>query len=419
MVSGTESSTGAASGTTTGALVGTAAATSTLASSSIGTSGGTGGGTSVTATNGTSGVSTDSAGTTTGTGGATTTGDLSTSSAATTGQVGTDGTGLAEVRLIGRMDLSDANGPRFAWSGSGMVARFDGTEVGVTLSSGQYTVLIDGQLQSNLVASGVLQPLATGLAAGTHSVELYRRTEASQGEAQFLGFDFGAGTLLSPPLAATRRIEVIGDSITCGYGVDGPDMNCPFSAETENHYATYAAITARNLNAELITIAWSGKGAVCNYGDDLTSCVDPLPVYYERTLPAQAGSVWDFQQWQADAVVINLGTNDFSTASDPSQAEFESGYRALIETIRSKYANAWILCTNGPMLTGTDLSNARAYIQNVVTALNDAGDAKVKAFELTPQSAADGYGCDWHPSAATHVKMAAELGATLQSTLGW
>lgn len=353
--------------------------------------------------------------------GGTSSGGSSGGGAGTAGQAsgGSAGAAAAAVRFVGRMDESDAKGPRFAWSGSGVVARFEGTQVAVTLSSGHYTVLVDGQLKPKLVASGSSQSLATGLAAGPHVVELYRRTEANQGESQFLGFNFGGGTLLSPPAAPARRIEVVGDSISCGYGIEGPNMSCPFSADTENHYETYAALSARALSAELVTVAWSGKGVVCNVGGEPANCSNPLPTYYERALPDRANSSWDFQKWQADAVVINLGTNDFSSAMDPTQQKFETGYTALVTKIRSKYPNAWILCTNGTMLTGTDLSTVRGYIRNVVSARNAAGDTKIKAFELNPQEAADGYGCDWHPSKATHVKMATQLTAALKSTLGW
>lgn len=324
------------------------------------------------------------------------------------------------VRFIGRMDKRDAAGPRFAWSGSGVVARFDGTSVGVKLTGNQqYTVVVDGTVRPKLVSTSGTTPIVQGLAAGVHVVELYRRTEASQGEAQFLGFDFGAGQLLSPPAAKTRKIEIVGDSISCGYGNEGADMNCPFSADTENHYLSYGALAARNLDAELVTIAWSGKGAVCNYGDDASSCVDPLPSVYDRSLPNRADSSWDFSSWQPDAVVINLGTNDFSTATDPSQSEFETGYKTFVQHIRSKYQSAFILLTNGSMLAGADLDKVRLYLGNVAKSLNDAGDSKVKAFELDPQNAADGYGCDWHPSQATHRKMADKVTSVLRTTLGW
>jgi lysophospholipase L1-like esterase len=363
-----------------------------------------------------------------GTGGSSTAGSDSGSSGAggsvTAENGGSGGAPSTEpgVRFIGRVDETDPANVRFAWSGTGIVARFTGTSIAARLGGGQqYTVLIDGELQPKLTPSAASTLLADDLADGTHEVEIYRRTEASQGEAVFSGFDFstGTGALLAPPPAAERRIEIIGDSISCGYGNEGPDMNCGFSPDTENHYLTYGAIAARTLEAELVTVAWSGKGVVCNYGDDATSCMDPMPLYYDRTLPNRPESVWSFSAWQPQAVVINLGTNDFSTAVDPSQADFEAAYAALLSDVRAAYPDALILCTVGPLLSGTDLATARSFIANAVQARAAQGDTKVKAFELAPTNPSDGYGCDWHPSLRTHEIMADALTATLRAELGW
>jgi hypothetical protein len=195
-------------------------------------------------------------------------------------------------------------------------------------------------------------------------------------------------------------------------------MNCGFSPDTENHYLTYGAIAARTLEAELSTVAWSGKGVVCNYGDDASSCTNPLPTYYDRVLPDRDGS-WDSSEWQADAVVVNLGTNDFSTSVDPSQEEFEAAYVSLLERIRDLHPGAVILCTVGPMLSGSDLSTARASIAAAVAQRVAAGDQRVETFEFAPQDGSNGYGCDWHPSLATHEQMAITLTLVLESVLGW
>jgi lysophospholipase L1-like esterase len=295
------------------------------------------------------------------------------------------------------------------------VVRFRGSSLAADLMGGQYTVVVDGKVGSKLVAKDGKNVLAEGLASGEHTVELYRRTEASEGESRILGFDWGAGELL-PPAPVTRRLEFVGDSITCGYGVEGPNMSCTYSPETENHYLTYAALAARSLKAELSTVAWSGKGVVCNYGDDASSCTDPLPTYYDRALPSRADSLWDFSRFQPDAVVVNLGTNDFSTMVDPDKATFEGGYRALLGRIREHYPDAHILCTNGPMLSGQDLATVRGHLQNVVTEL---ADPKITSFEIPPQDGSDGYGCDYHPSAARHQKVAVVVEAALRKALGW
>jgi hypothetical protein len=131
------------------------------------------------------------------------------------------------VRFVGRIDTRQAGSTRFAWSGSGILFRFNGTEASVRLNDNGgrfFTVLVDGQQKANLETSSGARayPVATGLAPGDHEVRLYRRTEASQGVTSFLGVELNGGTLLAPPPAPERRIELIGDSISCGYGNGGP-----------------------------------------------------------------------------------------------------------------------------------------------------------------------------------------------------
>ncbi len=333
---------------------------------------------------------------------------------------GAVGEGTPALHWVGRVDQSNPSEVLCGWSGCGVIARFQGTGASVRMGDAlEYTVVVDGEVQPKLTASSGTNVLAENLTPGTHVVELYRRVEAHQGESRFLGFDFEAGNLLAPAVSPSRRIEIIGDSITCGYGNEGADQSCGYTPETQNHYLTYGAIAARHLGAELSTIAWSGRGVVCNYGDEPESCTDPFSGYYGRTLPQRQDSQWDFSSWQADAVVVNLGTNDFSTNSDPTEAEFESAYQSLLETIRAHYPGAFILCTIGPLLSGADLSSVRTYIQNVVAGLNNAGDQRVSVFDIEPTDGSEGYGCDWHPSLTTHERMAAELTGALESTLGW
>lgn len=166
---------------------------------------------------------------------------------------------------------------------------------------------------------------------------------------------------------------------------------------------TRTAIAARRLDAELVTLAWSGKGVVYNYDTDVA---DPMPALYGRTLPESAASVWDFSL-VADAVVINLGTNDFSTDGDPAPELFEREYRALLERVRVAYPDAFVLCTVGPLLGGADLAAARSGIASAVAAFEAAGGSNVGVWEMNVPN--DNPGCDYHPSLATHAAMAEGL----------
>lgn len=329
---------------------------------------------------------------------------------------------LAEpgIRVVGRTDLTNPDEPRFEWSGAAVLARFRGSSISLMLyeewGTNLYEVFIDDERQQVLETSpgSRTYPLASGLAQGEHEVLIHRRTEAFFGPTRLLGLDLGDGELLAPPAPLGRRMEVIGDSITAGYGNEGPDESCPFTAQTENHYLTYAAIAARQLGAELHTIAWSGIGI---YRNNDGSTDETMVDLYERAIPTDQGSGWDFARWIPHVVLINLGTNDFAGGAPPQQ-DFVEAYLAFLERIRQAYPQAQLICGLGPMLSGGSLATARSYIQEIVS---EAGgtDEQVRMLEFEEQDPADNLGCDWHPGLVTHEKMAQTLTTEVRAIMGW
>jgi len=332
--------------------------------------------------------------------------------------------GPPALGYVGRIDLSQAAGPRFEWSGTQVIARFVGTGINIQMADyGNYfDVYLDGVLQPTQImgvgGNGTTDyPLASGLTNGTHEVILYRRTEAQVSLTQILGVTFPpGGSLLPPPQRPNRRIEIVGDSISCGLGVLGVGPTCTPTNANEDHDDSYGALTARALNADLITIAWSGKGMYEDYGGATTSTMPDLYPYSMPTQPATA-TLWNFSEWTPDAVVINLGTNDFWNG-DPG-AQFESTYLSFVQTVRGHYPNAYIVCANGPLLVSPDFTTAETYITGVVSQMKAAGDTRIEYLSFGMQGAGNGYGCDYHPSAATHAIMATTLEAALSSALGW
>lgn len=320
------------------------------------------------------------------------------------------------VRYVGRFDKSDG-GARFAWSGSSVVARFQGTSISVRLKDdgagkNVWYAIVDGEPKALFKADAKRDTytLAEGLSDGVHEVALYKRTEARYGEAVFLGFETKGKILPAPPPKA-RRIEVIGDSITTGYGNEGPGPTCLPTTEQQNPYVTYASLTARELNADLHTVAWSGKTIL------------EMTQLYDRTLPERADSKWDFKSWVPHVVVVNLGTNNFALA-DPGEARFVRLYTALVDRIRTAYPDALIVCALGPMLTDVypeghhNLTQARRYMKTAVAKLRDK-DSKVELLEFPEQKHSDGLGCGFHPSAKTHKQMAERLVAFVREKVGW
>ena len=315
------------------------------------------------------------------------------------------------VRIVGRADWSDPVGPRFCWSGTTVLARFSGSSVAVRLRDpGNYfEVALDGAPLPVLAArpDQELYPLAAGLGPGPHQLSLHRRTEASVGETQWLGLDVD-GELLPPPPPSSRRLEFVGDSITCGYGVEGADQNCRFSPATENHHAAFAALAARALDAEAISVAYSGKGLIRDWDGGTGETMTAL---YDRVLLDRPAS-WDFSRFLPDAVVINLGSNDFGMG-DPGPA-FGPAYQRFVERVRGLYPRAHILCTLGPVMNPRQIARARGYLAPALSS-----DPKVSYLEFPSQDGSLGYGCDWHPSKRTHQAMAGRLEAELRRKLGW
>jgi lysophospholipase L1-like esterase len=353
-------------------------------------------------------------------------GDAATSGADATGGDATlpDGGGgpVAPIHFIGRFDTSDPGGPRFAWPGSAIVARFDGTGLTVRLDDGgqdQFDVWVDGAAQPVLLAGAgpADYVLASGLPAGPHDVVVARRTESFFGPTQFLGFS-GAPLVDTP--GPTRLVEMVGDSITCGYGVLGAGPTCGFSAGTEAETHAWGALAAADLGAAHTAIAYSGKGVYLSYGGDPT---DPLPVLFERTLADDAASAWSFAAYTPDVVVVDLGTNDFSVG-DPG-TPFVDAYVAFVAQIRAHYPDAWILVATSPMLSDSyppgamQRTIAAGYLQDAVAAAVAAGDGRVDFVDLAEQDPADGYVCDYHPSEATQAIMAAALAARIRALTGW
>lgn len=337
-------------------------------------------------------------------------------SATTEGTAPAAPTVASSVRLVGRFDTTDPNAIRFAWSGSMISARFKGTGITARLhddGKNVFQVIVDGEAKAVFKSehSRDSYRLADGLPDGPHEVAIYKRTEAEVGEVVFSGFDV-KGEMLPPPPHAERRMELIGDSITAGYGNEGPGAVCSFSPEDQNQYTTYGAVAARALGAEHVTIAWSGK------------TIGQMTDFYERTLPSRPDSRWDFKSWTPQLVVMNIGTNNFATY-DPGETKYVRIYSALYDRVRKAYPDAFIVCLLGPMLSDVypigknNLTLARRYMKAAMAKIKASGETKYEYLELPEQKHSDGLGCGFHPSVKTHKLMADRLTALAKDKLGW
>jgi len=336
-----------------------------------------------------------------------------------------------EPRWLGRVDASDPTAVRFAWQGAGVIATVNGSEIAVTLrTEGTDTVffqpVIDGVATERFeVPSGTDRTvtLASDLPATDHVVALLRDTEGMYGVSTFLGF--ASGTVVGAPAPSGRLIEVVGDSISAGYGNLGSEPHpgwvaspaCHWTAENSSYFSTYAAVAGRALDAEVSTIARSGWG-ICRDADGNPSGV--LPAVYDHAVGTDDETPWGFSP-EASAVVLNLGTNDMATG-DPGQA-YVTATAAFLDDVRAWYPEAWIVLAAGSMLGDAERATIIGYLETVRDARAEGGDERVSVLDLGVQDlGADGSvptGCDWHPNVADHARMASLLEGELRDRLGW
>ncbi len=231
---------------------------------------------------------------------------------------------------------------------------------------------------------------------------------------------------IKPTEKKEHLIEFIGDSITCGYGVEDEVKENHFSTKTENVMKAYAYKTAEALDADYSMVSYSGHGIISGYtgtGDKVdTQLVPPyytkLGFSYAQYMGQNAIDVaWDFTKRQPDLIVINLGTNDDSyTGSDAAkQEEYVTGYISFLKEIRALNPDATILCTLGIM-------GDRLYpcVEKAVADYQaQTSDSNIYAMRFDVQSPADGYAADWHPTEATHTKAAEKLTAKIREIMGW
>jgi len=230
---------------------------------------------------------------------------------------------------------------------------------------------------------------------------------------------------IHPTSAKKHKIEIIGDSITCGYGIDDEHAEHSFSTATEDVTKAYSYQTVQALDADYSIVSYSGYGIISGYTDNDTKLLTHLiPDYYEKWAKSEGrpdgtldplSVAWDFTQFVPDLIVVNLGTNDDSyTQHNPDrQTEFSAQYTEFLKTVRRRNPHAVILCALGIM--GDRLY---PFVEQAVSRYIEAtGDLKATTLKFDVQRAEDGYAADYHPSRKTHRQAAEQLVRHIQKLL--
>ncbi|MBR6666292.1 MAG: hypothetical protein IKL22_11340 [Lachnospiraceae bacterium] len=260
-------------------------------------------------------------------------------------------------------------------------------------------------------------------------IQIIKLSEAPMSAMAIAPIECDEEAVISPLTPKMHSIEFIGDSITCGYGVDETlAEDHVFSTRTEDVTKAYAYKTAQLLDADYSMFSCSGYGIISGYtGDSEVRTADELiPPYYEsqcfsRDDFGEAGKPdklpWDFSEYQPEVVVINLGTNDFSFCQDTEwkQEEYRQKYTEFIKVVRKNNPKAYIFAVLGLMGDGL----YEKLCQAVADYTEHTGDIRIAAVHIPEQNPEDGYAVDWHPLPKSHTMAAEVVAGAIRETLGW
>ena len=251
----------------------------------------------------------------------------------------------------------------------------------------------------------------------THCIRLTKLTENSK---TFLGITaFTAeGEFLPAVRKPARRIEIVGDSITYGYGNLVKEPGRHFFSADEDGWQAYGPMAARKLGMEWSCVSVSGITAVRHPGWPGDFAMAELYGYTDRVCQTRLGMEperWNFAARPNDYVVVNLGTNDcFGILFSGAEGELERFPRAYMDFLREirrfNGPDTHIVCALGTM-------NYYPY-HDIARAVEDyrrqTGDPRVHLLRFRPIHPFDSLGADGHPALDTHKKMADELADFLQ-----
>lgn len=262
------------------------------------------------------------------------------------------------------------------------------------------------------------------------TIRLERYSEAAFAKCGVKKLWIDTEELLPPPEKKQRKIEIIGDSITCGYGVEAKSELMPFHTAQENPEKSYSLRTARALDADVHLVSWSGIGVISRYVEPEVE--EPLndwlmPMLYRYTDASVSKDIlkqqesdwekWDFTRFVPDLIVVNLGTNDASYCREVRERheDYARAYGEFLSFIRKNNKDAKILCVLGTM----DHRLCETLEKTVHSIGENNHDTKLFYYHLPLQLDEDGKGADYHPSDLTQKKTAELMVAEIKRIMEW
>lgn len=307
---------------------------------------------------------------------------------------------------------------------------FTGNECSISLQSvdswdhhNYFSLVLDGKyIGKRKIEKGAAQsfPIKFTSNKKVHTLEIYKTTEAHSGGILFAGT---TAKLTSITSKKKKKIEFIGDSITCGAASDPSDIPCDQGEYFDHHngYYAYGPVLSREIGVDYLVSSVSGIGMYRNWNDENKDEAIMPDVYQNLYLTKDNSKPkYDFA-FQPDIISIALGTNDFSGGDGKKERlrfnaeQYISNYISFIKMLYKHNPNAQIVITNSPMVKERNAVVFEDCLNKVKAAFaSDKTHKPIVIFKFKPMTPK---GCLGHPDVADHKVLADEYAPFLKKLL--
>lgn len=299
-------------------------------------------------------------------------------------------------QYYGRVDFNDPKSVAMPYAGSFIKTRFEGTTLFLRFSEDNYNNgnwigyiiddFIQGKFQLEVDSNDKEYLIINDLDDSVHDLTIIRRTDTVDGICAFNGLILDQGKKLhKPEPRPTRKIACYGDSITAGvhselFGYEGK-KDPEIGSELSNGWYSWAAITARMLNADVNINGIGGLAMADGYGYfclphrlGLESTYDKLNPIYDQMTP------WNFNRFTPHVVVIAIGQNDSSTYPDIAEnlndrQEWKRRYKKILQKLRDYHPEAYII------LTTTIMEHDPVWDEVLFEIVDEVADDKITTYK--------------------------------------
>lgn len=240
---------------------------------------------------------------------------------------------IENIKIYGRNTFNE-NSIALFWTGSGFEANVRGSELWMDIETDYeiyeqwISIEINGELVSRQMLSKGRSLICIFRGMNNElikNVRVYKDVQPMDTDDKciFLIHELKTDGIFEKVPEKKIKIEFIGDSISSGEGTIGAKLEDDWISMWFSTTNNYAVITSKKLDADFRILSQSGWGVLCGWDNNPNHA---LPRYYEQVCGVVNGKINeelgafnynDFESWQPDVIVVNLGTNDGGAFTSP------------------------------------------------------------------------------------------------------